>query len=130
MPSELRRFERSRTDSDDQLSFRCGGQWFEGIPIQTLSAGGCSFQAPEALVDLMDRLEVGTFEALTLRLKHTPLPDQPIRARVAYTLGRQPVIVGVEFLDVPPGLHTTLLHHVRALIQHQRSQRTSGASEV
>lgn len=120
MTPEVRRYERSSTGSGYQVGFRCGGLRFAGLPVATLSAGGCSFAAPEALVTLLDRLEDGgSFEEVVL--EHEGLPREPMRARVAYTLGRHPLMVGLEFLEVSPSLRTLLLNQVHALIQQQRS---------
>lgn len=120
MTPEVRRYERSSTGGGYQVGFRCGGQRFSGLPVATLSAGGCSFAAPEALVILLDRLEDGgSFEDLVL--EHDDLPREAIRARMAYTLGRHPTMVGLEFLEMPPGFRETLMRQVRALVEHQRS---------
>ncbi len=89
MTPDVRRYERSSAGNGYHVGFRCGGQRFSGLAVATLSAGGCSFAAPEALVDLLDRIEVGgTFEEVVL--EHDGLPREPLRARVAYTLGRHP----------------------------------------
>lgn len=120
MTPEVRRFERSSTGGGYQVGFRCGGQRFSGLPVATLSAGGCSFAAPEALVTLLDRLEDGgSFEEVVL--EHDDLPREAIRARVAYTLGRHPLMVGLEFLEMPQAFRDLLLGKVHALVQQQRS---------
>ena len=120
MTPDVRRYERSSAGNGYHVGFRCGGQRFSGPAVATLSAGGCSFAAPEALVDLLDRIEVGgTFEEVVL--EHDGLPREPLRARVAYTLGRHPHMVGLEFLEVPAPFRQLLLDQVRLLVQQQRS---------
>lgn len=120
MTPDVRRYERSSTGGGYQVGFRCGGQRFSGLPVATLSAGGCSFAAPEALITLLDRLEDGgAFEEVIL--EHEGLPREPLRARMAYTLGRHPLMVGLEFLDVPQPFRNMLLGQVHALVQQQRS---------
>lgn len=120
MGSDMRKVPRTGLGAGYEMTFQYGGHRFSGIPVSTLSSGGCSFPAPDSFLNLMDMVE-GSALLEGLILEHDELPRDPLRARVAYTVGREPVMVGLEFVDVPGAFKDTLSALVQVVIQHQRS---------
>lgn len=120
MGSDMRKVPRTGLGVGYEMTFQYGGHRFSGIPVSTLSSGGCSFPAPESFLSLMDMVESSVMlEGLIL--EHEQLPREPLRARVAYTVGREPVMVGLEFVEVAGAYRDTLNALVQIVIQHQRS---------
>ena len=115
MRQDSRRHPRVAPGAKVRLGFTYGGQRFTGLPMVALGAGGCSLVAPEALLALMDVLERSSpFEHLVLESEG--LPHQPVSARLLYAMGRDPVLVGLEFVDVPEAFRQALTRLVEGLL--------------
>lgn len=115
MAQDARRFLRADTEAHVHLGFQYGGQRFSDLPMKTLSECGCGFVAPEPLLALMDVLDRST-PVEDLVLHGQGLPMQHLRARVAYTVGHDPVMVGLEFLDSPPAFRAQIARLVHVLV--------------
>lgn len=115
MRQDSRRHPRAAPGARVRLGFTYGGQRFSGLPMVALGAGGCSFVAPEPLLVLMDVLERSA-PVEHLVLESEGLPHQPVSARLLYTMGRDPVLVGLEFVDVPEAFREALAALVESLL--------------
>lgn len=78
-------------------SFRIGEHRYAGFLVPTLSAGGCSIAIPP---NLRPQIQGGPLLE-DLHLREEGLPEFELRGRVAWVAGRDPLVVGVEFLEVP-----------------------------
>ncbi len=118
MLQESRRFPRATASGHARVGFHYGGQRFQDLALIALGEGGCSFAAPEPLLALMDVLERSApLEHLVIESE--TLPRHPIQAKVAYTAGHSPVVVGLEFTEMPEDLREALRRLVHTMIQAQ-----------
>jgi len=112
MANEQRRYRRASLGPGYQVNFLLGGRRLTGLAVTTLGAGGCCVAVPARL--LGDLPEDRVLEEL--ELDHKALPRTRLRARVAYASGRDPVTLGLEFLEAPVALMEILDRHVEELL--------------
>lgn len=89
-----------RASTGCTASFRLGDHRYAGFMVPTIGAGGCSIAIPP---NLRPQLQGGPLLE-ELHLREEGLPDHELRGRVAWMAGRDPLVVGVEFLEVPSPL--------------------------
>jgi hypothetical protein len=97
------------------MNFRLGTHQLTGMAVSTLGAGGCCVAVPARLMGDLPADRV----LEELELDHKDLPRTRVRARVAYASGRDPVTLGLEFLEAPVAFMEILDRHVEELLAGQ-----------
>lgn len=110
--ADQRRYRRAPVGPEHRINLKAGAWELSGMPLNTLGAGGCGVVVPARMASslpnsrLMDEVE----------LDHEGLPHTRIRARVAFLMGKDPITLGLEFLEVPPAMTEALEAHVAELL--------------
>ncbi len=95
-----RKYPRAVPGPDCRLHFQAGDFACAGLALSTVGLGGCSFALPAHLADAVK-------DGLSLEAMRLELPDRllhEVQARIVWVAGRNPVMVGLEFQNLPEEL--------------------------
>jgi c-di-GMP-binding flagellar brake protein YcgR len=111
---ENRRYPRVAVDPQCRVRFQLGDRCYGNIPIADLGAGGCCIRVPsQVAVGLAGQAPVESLELI-----HPRLPQEPIKARIAWVHGADgasgTLESGVQFLEVPAAYTQRITEFVRS----------------